>query len=78
MCWNLSCTSVVTSLSTLMRLVSSFFSPPESLKMNPKMKKSSSTKAKKIVQPIPLDITGRPVFPIVLGGLTVHSLGEVR
>jgi hypothetical protein len=49
----------------------------ESLKMNPKMKKSSSTKAKKIVQPIPLDITGRPVFPIVLGGLTVHSLGEV-
>jgi hypothetical protein len=46
--------------------------------MNPKMKKSSATKAKKIVQPIPLDITGRPVFPIVLGGLTVHSLGEVR
>jgi hypothetical protein len=50
----------------------------ESLKMNPKVKKSSTTKAKKIVQPIPLDITGRPVFPIVLGGLTVHSLGEVR
>jgi hypothetical protein len=46
--------------------------------MNPKVKKSSATKAKKIVQPIPLDITGRPVFPIVLGGLTVHSLGEVR
>lgn len=49
----------------------------ESLKMNPKLKKSSSSKTKKIVQPIPLDITGRPVFPIVLGGLTVHSLGEV-
>ncbi|XP_021923314.1 transforming growth factor beta regulator 1-like isoform X2 [Zootermopsis nevadensis] len=30
------------------------------------------------IKPIPLDITGRPVFPIALGGLTVHSLGEVR
>lgn len=46
--------------------------------MNPKVKKSNTTKTKKIVHPIPLDITGRPVFPIVLGGLTVHSLGEVR
>jgi hypothetical protein len=46
--------------------------------MNPKVKKSSTTKTKKIVHPIPLDITGRPVFPVVLGGLTVHSLGEVR
>jgi hypothetical protein len=54
-----------------------FVSFTESLKMNPKLKKGSTTKAKKIVQPIPLDITGRPVFPIVLGGLTVHSLGEV-
>lgn len=49
----------------------------ESWKGNLKQKKSSSNKAKKIVQPIPLDMTGRPVFPIVLGGLTVHSLGEV-
>lgn len=32
---------------------------------------------KKVVQQIPLDSTGRPVFPIELGGLTVHSLGEV-
>lgn len=32
---------------------------------------------KKIVQIIPLDCTGRPVFPILLGGLTIHSLGEV-
>jgi hypothetical protein len=46
--------------------------------MNPKVKKSNTTKTKKIMHPIPLDITGRPVFPIVLGGLTVHSLGEVR
>ncbi|XP_044733512.1 transforming growth factor beta regulator 1 [Chrysoperla carnea] len=32
---------------------------------------------KKLVQPIPLDSTGRPVFPISLGDLTIHSLGEV-
>ncbi|XP_071450770.1 transforming growth factor beta regulator 1 [Hetaerina americana] len=50
---------------------------PETSKVNPKVKKTVTTKMKKIVQPIPLDITGRPVFPIVLGGLTVHSLGEV-
>jgi hypothetical protein len=55
-----------------------FISFPETFKMNPKVKKSNTTKTKKIVHPIPLDITGRPVFPIVLGGLTVHSLGEVR
>ncbi|KAF4517775.1 hypothetical protein B566_EDAN002980 [Ephemera danica] len=39
-------------------------------------KSKKSVKTKKLVQPIPLDITGRPVFPIVLGGLTVHSIGE--
>lgn len=33
--------------------------------------------SRKLVQPIPLDSSGRPVFPIVLGGLTVYSLGEV-
>ncbi|KAM6946460.1 transforming growth factor beta regulator 1 [Aplochiton taeniatus] len=33
--------------------------------------------SKKLVQPIPLDSSGRPVFPIVLGGLTVYSLGEI-
>ncbi|XP_028818784.1 transforming growth factor beta regulator 1 isoform X2 [Denticeps clupeoides] len=33
--------------------------------------------ARKLVQPIPLDSSGRPVFPIVLGGLTVYSLGEI-
>uniref|UniRef100_A0A8C1X006 Transforming growth factor beta regulator 1 n=1 Tax=Cyprinus carpio TaxID=7962 RepID=A0A8C1X006_CYPCA len=31
----------------------------------------------KLVQPISLDSSGRPVFPIVLGGLTVYSLGEI-
>lgn len=34
--------------------------------------------SRKLVQPIHLDSSGRPVFPIVLGGLTVYSLGEVR
>ncbi|XP_034023871.1 transforming growth factor beta regulator 1 isoform X2 [Thalassophryne amazonica] len=33
--------------------------------------------SRKSVQPIPLDSSGRPVFPIVLGGLTVYSLGEI-
>ncbi|XP_015834846.2 transforming growth factor beta regulator 1 [Tribolium castaneum] len=32
---------------------------------------------KKIVQPVPLDNTGRPIFPIELGNLTIHCLGEV-
>lgn len=40
-------------------------------------RKSSTKVRKKVVQPIPLDSTGRPVFPIELGNLTVHSLGEV-
>ncbi|XP_029964045.1 transforming growth factor beta regulator 1 isoform X2 [Salarias fasciatus] len=33
--------------------------------------------SRKLVQPIPLDSSGRPVFPIVLGGVTVYSLGEI-
>ncbi|XP_060929283.1 transforming growth factor beta regulator 1 isoform X1 [Limanda limanda] len=33
--------------------------------------------SRKLVQPISLDSCGRPVFPIVLGGLTVYSLGEI-
>lgn len=43
-----------------------------------KKRKIAEGGARKLVQPIPLDSTGRPVFPIVLGGLTVYSLGEVR
>ncbi|KAK9727713.1 F/Y rich C-terminus [Popillia japonica] len=42
-----------------------------------KPRKSSVKIRKKLVQPIPLDSTGRPVFPIELGNLTIHSLGEV-
>lgn len=41
-------------------------------------KRKPSDGSRKLVQPIPLDSSGRPVFPIVLGGLTVYSLGEVR
>lgn len=32
---------------------------------------------RRVVQLIPLDIHGRPIFPIALGDLTVYSLGEV-
>lgn len=32
---------------------------------------------RKVVQLLPLDVHGRPVFPISLGDLTVYSLGEV-
>uniref|UniRef100_A0A3Q3VVB5 HTH HARE-type domain-containing protein n=1 Tax=Mola mola TaxID=94237 RepID=A0A3Q3VVB5_MOLML len=44
-------------------------------KMSKKRKLSSGSR--KLVQPIPLDSSGRPVFPIVLGGLTIYSLGEI-
>ncbi|TFJ98102.1 butyrophilin subfamily 2 member A1-like [Platysternon megacephalum] len=32
---------------------------------------------RRLVQPVPLDSSGRPVFPIALSGLTVYSLGEI-
>ncbi|XP_075420266.1 transforming growth factor beta regulator 1-like [Tenrec ecaudatus] len=41
------------------------------------MKKKLEGGARKLVQPIALDPSGRPVFPIGLGGLTVYSLGEI-
>lgn len=44
-------------------------------KMSKKRKLADGSR--KLVRPIPLDSSGRPVFPIVLGGLTVYSLGEV-
>ncbi|KAG3286848.1 transforming growth factor beta regulator 1 [Ictidomys tridecemlineatus] len=40
-------------------------------------KKKMEGGARKLVQPIALDPSGRPVFPIGLGGLTVYSLGEI-
>lgn len=48
---------------------------PVPKKINKKRKLTDGSR--KLVQPIPLDSSGRPVFPIVLGGLTVYSLGEV-
>lgn len=33
--------------------------------------------ARRVVQLIPLDVHGRPIFPIALGDLTIYSLGEV-
>ncbi|XP_034949262.1 transforming growth factor beta regulator 1 [Chelonus insularis] len=46
--------------------------------INPKTKAKRSNKAtRRVVQLIPLDIHGRPLFPISLGDLTVYSLGEV-
>ncbi|KAF3693002.1 Transforming growth factor beta regulator 1 Nuclear interactor of ARF and Mdm2 [Channa argus] len=44
-------------------------------KMSKKRKLADGSR--KLVQPIPLDSSGRPVFPIVLGGLTTYSLGEI-
>ncbi|KAM4590392.1 transforming growth factor beta regulator 1 isoform 1-T2 [Fundulus diaphanus] len=44
-------------------------------KMSKKRKLADGSR--RLVQPIPLDSSGRPVFPIVLGGLTVYSLGEI-
>ncbi|XP_058804049.1 transforming growth factor beta regulator 1 [Phymastichus coffea] len=48
----------------------------EILDCKSKPKKLSKT-ARKVVQLIPLDIHGRPIFPISLGDLTVYSLGDV-
>ncbi|XP_022109373.1 uncharacterized protein LOC110989353 [Acanthaster planci] len=42
-----------------------------------KTKRSSGMSTKRLVQQIPLDSTGRPVFPIKLSSLTVHSLGQI-
>lgn len=40
-------------------------------------KKKIQTCRKKIIQPIPVDSCGKPTFPIELGRLTIHSLGDV-
>nr|XP_057936493.1 transforming growth factor beta regulator 1 [Doryrhamphus excisus] len=47
--------------------------PPKKMTKRRKLADGS----RKLVQPIALDSCGRPVFPIVLGGLTVYSLGEI-
>lgn len=46
--------------------------------MKPKPKKNRSAHAGKVTVPaIPLDLTGRPIFPLGLGDLTLHSIGEI-
>ncbi|ELT92721.1 hypothetical protein CAPTEDRAFT_221508 [Capitella teleta] len=42
----------------------------------PRAKKGKAIK--RFVTPIPLDNTGRPIFPIELGNLTVYCLGEIQ
>ncbi|GIY95010.1 transforming growth factor beta regulator 1 [Caerostris extrusa] len=43
----------------------------------PKAKRRKVPADKRLVTPIPLDVAGRPIFPIVLGSLTIHSLGVI-
>lgn len=46
--------------------------------MKPKPKKNRSAHGGKVTVPaIPLDLAGRPIFPLVLGDLTLHSIGEI-
>ncbi|KAM8927943.1 transforming growth factor beta regulator 1 [Pelodytes ibericus] len=49
----------------------------EVLKKSTKRKRAPEVGCRKWVQLIPLDSSGRPVFPIVLESLTVYSLGEI-
>ncbi|XP_077985586.1 transforming growth factor beta regulator 1-like isoform X2 [Glandiceps talaboti] len=49
-----------------------------SSKNKSRTKRKKPTDVKKLVTTIPLDPTGKPIFPIVLGGLTVHSLGDIQ
>ena len=43
----------------------------------PRPKKKKIPADKRIARSIPVDAAGRPIFPIVLGSLTIHSLGVV-
>ncbi|KAL4229703.1 transforming growth factor beta regulator 1 [Mactra antiquata] len=49
----------------------------ESAGIKSKPKKSKLSGGKHIVPPIPLDNIGRPIFPLTIGDLTVHSIGEI-
>lgn len=44
----------------------------------PKPKKGGKNQpTKKIIPPLQLDSLGRPVFPLCIGDLTIHSIGEI-
>lgn len=47
----------------------------ESLQSKPKKSKAQSNR--RIIPPLQLDSLGRPVFPMLLGDLTLHSIGEI-
>lgn len=49
----------------------------ESLGVKRKPKKSKAGGGKHVVPPIPLDSIGRPIFPLNIGDLTLHSVGEI-
>lgn len=48
----------------------------DSLKVKPKKNLNTVVKRKTLV-PVPVDSSGLPVFPVNLGSLSVHSLGEI-
>lgn len=50
--------------------------PTDGSESKNKTKRYNKT-ARRVVQLIPLDVHGRPIFPIALGDLTIYSLGEV-
>ncbi|XP_060532531.1 transforming growth factor beta regulator 1 isoform X2 [Cylas formicarius] len=60
-----------------MRRKKKFVPESERRTSNAKSRKFAVKAKKRYVQPIPVDNTGKPVFPIELGSLTLHSLGEV-
>lgn len=51
--------------------------PEEMASTKPRPKRKKPAADKKLVAPIPLDASGRPIFPITLPGCKVHSLGEI-
>lgn len=51
-------------------------SAPDSTKGKTKKNVNTSIKRKTLV-PVPVDSSGLPVFPVNLGSLSVHSLGEI-
>ena len=45
--------------------------------MQSKPKKSKAGNKKQLIPPLMLDSLGRPVFPMNLGDITLHSIGEI-
>lgn len=62
---------------SLQKLIFVFFLFLISETIQTKSKKSKSAVTRRVVPPLQLDSMGRPIFPLVIGDLTLHSLGEV-